>query len=720
MAILAATSRALALEVEVREHRGSPTLFVDNAPQVPMMFFGNIVGPEWETVLVSQVELAARAGVHLYSFDLNAGIPWAPPNGEPAPYAYDLVDKVVGAFLRADPQALLLPRLYVTSPPAWWYERHPNQRMLFSDGQSMDCPSVASKAWRQDVQENLRSLIRYWEEHHGDHVLGYHPSGQHTGEWFYHRAGERVYSGFEEPMREGFAEWARSKYRTVGRLREAWGQPDVTFETTRVPSVEEREMAAYGLFRDPSKESFVIDFHEYQQVAMVEPLEQMARLIKEETGDRKAACFFYGYYFGLSHLPSGLQAGGHLALERLLRCPDVDILSSPIDYFDRQPGGSGPFMAPVDSIRDAGKLWLNEDDTRTYLSEEALARADTPEATYAVHQRNFAHILPRRLACWYMDLPAQGWLNDAGIWENIAGLRRVYEREIARPASWQPEVAIIVDERSPLYLADNNTLTLPLTQFRQQFYRIGTGFRINLLSDVLAGRMALPKVALFVGCLHLTKSERAYLVKALRDRTAVWFYGSGYLDDRRGSTENMHELTGFSLAENSDGGSATVTFGSGGPLTEGVAGTTYGPETHFQPVWSVSDGQSVERLARYADGTTAAASRERGGGRSIYIGTTGCPAQLLRNILREAGVHLYVDSDDVLLTDGRFLSLTATQPGLKEIILPQGVALDDVYTQQAIAADNGVVSQELLLGETRQYWLRPSAGASGVGRSAES
>ena len=170
MAILTVSSCAPALEVEVRDHGGSPTLFVDNAPQVPMMFFGNIVGPDWESVLVCQVELAARAGIHLYSFDLNAGIPWAPPDGEPAAYPYDLVDKVAQAFLKADPEALLLPRLYVTSPPAWWYQTHPNQRMLFSDGQRIDCPSVASKAWRQDVLKNLRTLIRSWEERHGDHV----------------------------------------------------------------------------------------------------------------------------------------------------------------------------------------------------------------------------------------------------------------------------------------------------------------------------------------------------------------------------------------------------------------------------------------------------------------------------------------------------------------------------------------------------------------------
>lgn len=708
LAILVLSSRAPALDVEVKDHEGSPTLFVDGTPQVPLVFFGNIVGENWESVLAPQVELAAQAGIHLYSFDLNVGIPWAPPGGGPADFPYSLVDKVVQVFLKADPQALLLPRLYLSAPPAWWLKEHPDQRMLFSDGKSIGIASMASEAWREDVLMNLRGYIRYWEEKHGDHVLGYHPSGQHTGEWFYNRSWEPVHSGFEEPMRKGFAEWSKNRYHTVSQLRKAWGQPMVTFETIRVPTVEERETAAMGLIRHPVKEHFVIDFHEYQQIAMVEPLEMMARLIKEETGGKKLACLFYGYYFSLCPMPKGPQAGGHLALERLLRCPDVDILSSPIDYFDRQPGGSGPFMTPVDSIRDAGKLWLNEDDTRTYLSEDKTGRADTIASTQGVHQRNFAHLLPRRLACWYMDLPGQGWLNSAEIWENIASLRQVYAQESSRPAAWQPDVAIIVDERSPLYLAGNSTLTGPLSAFRGEFYRIGAAFRINLLSDVLSGRTELPRVTLFLGCLHLTPAERNYLIEALQGKTAVWFYGSGYLDGQEGSVENMAKLTGFSFTENSDGGSAAITFDSGPPLTGQVAGTTYGPNTPFRPLWSVKDVSPVVRLAHYGDGSTAGALRERDGGKSIYLGTAGCPARLIRSILREAGVHLYVDSDDVLLTDGRFLSLTATRPGLKEIILPPGMVMGDVLTRKTLATIDGVVREEFALGETRQYWLRPS------------
>ena len=78
---------------------------------------------------------------------------------------------------------------------------------------------------------------------------------------------------------------------------------------------------------------------------------------------------------------------------------------------------------------------------------------------------------------------------------------------------------------------------------------------------------------------------------------------------------------------------------------------------------------------------------------------------LLRRLLRAAGVHVYVDSDDVLLTDGRFLSLTATSAGDKEMALPGGRSLLRLGTSQHLSAQQGVVRETYDLGETRYYLI---------------
>ena len=85
------------------------------------------------------------------------------------------------------------------------------------------------------------------------------------------------------------------------------------------------------------------------------------------TGGKKLVVFFYGYVFEFGAIHNGPATAGHYALRRVLDCPDIDVLCSPISYFDRGFGQSAPAMTAAESIALAGKMWLYEDDTRTYL-----------------------------------------------------------------------------------------------------------------------------------------------------------------------------------------------------------------------------------------------------------------------------------------------------------------------------------------------------------------
>jgi len=668
-------------------------------------------GPPWriysgkaDSPMERQVRLAASAGVHMHSFGI--GMPWPRPGEEPD---FSRVDEALELVIEADPEALLLPR-FGMDPPAWWYDEHPDEALHFDDGRRGPV-CVASDLWRTQMIAHLRRLVDHCEQKYGGQMLGYHPCAQHTGEWFYPRTWEARHSGFGPAMQRGFANWLKEKYGTVEALRTAWGQPDAGFETVAVPSVEQRGAASLGVFRDPERERWIVDFHAYQQVAMVEPLEMIARAIKEQTQGRKLVVLFYGYYFEISGLPLGPQTSGHLALGRLLECPDVDIVCSPISYGDRGLGGIGAFMVPVDSVRDHGKLWLNEDDTRTYLTPKnsGYGRVDTPQHTHRVHQRNFGQIFPRRLACWYMDLGGTGWLAGKDIWDNIAPLREFYDAHLTQPATWAPEVAVIVDETSPCYLACNATVMAPLASgLRRQLYRMGVPFSMYLLSDLAAGRVPAARAYLFVGCFHLSTEARQAIIACTKDRTAVWFYGSGYLA-QTASTGHMSELLGMKLYEVSDPPKAMVSVAAQETgLTAGLGGTTFGVEHCVAPLWAVEESPGLEVLGRFEGNPIAAASIEVGKGRSIYIGTLAAPARLLRNIIQAAGVHLYIESDDVLLTDGQFLAVTASQAGQKVIRLPEPRRVLRLPDYAAVAAATARIESDMALGETQLYWLTGS------------
>src|SRR5665254_18904 len=86
---------------------------------------------------------------------------------------------------------------------------------------------------------------------------------------------------------------------------------------------------------------------------------------------------------------------------------DIDVLCSPISYFDRGLDGGAPSMSAAESVALAGKMWLNEDDTATYLSSGdapgSTERVTTLAATNAQLIRNVGQEALRNFATWWMD-----------------------------------------------------------------------------------------------------------------------------------------------------------------------------------------------------------------------------------------------------------------------------------------------------------------------------
>jgi len=660
-----------------------------------------------EGPVIEEHKLAAQAGVHIHSFE--TPMPWAAEGIEPN---YAGVDECFDAMLKADPDGLLLPR-FGTSPSSLWYENNQPEVMLYDDG-TRGQPSVASEIFRRDAYRSLRRYIEHVESRYGHHVIGYHPCGQNTGEWFYDRTWEGRMAGFEPAFVAGFRKFVRTRYKdNVAALREAWHDEKVAFDTIEVPTKEERLQAGFGVFRNPQTERRFIDWNEYLQIAMVEPLEGFAQVIKETTDRRKLAVLFYGYLFEIAALPHGSVASGHLAMGRLLLCPDVDILCSPISYNDRGLVGSTPFMIAVDSVRLHGKLWLNEDDMRTYLSSKAdpYSRVDTLEHTRWVHIRNFGPLLTRRITCWWMDLPSEGWLNSPEIWDNLGKLKQLYDRDLGKPSQYAPQIAVVADEKSQYHLAYSRALDAPLLALlRNQCNRIGAPVGIYLLEDLIAGKVPESRMYIFLNAFALTAKERAVLKSRLhRDgKLAVWMYGAGLIADNT-DVANMSGFLEIPVEQSTKALSDQIRWGDvDDPLLAGLRNSSLKLPANPAPSLMIADNLEHGRvLARFKDSDTAAvAVREEPTYSTVYAGITTLPSGFLRNCARQAGVHLYTESDDVVQTDGRWLFISTTSAGTKEIRIPRPARVRDALTGQSIGEDISRWQVNLKQGETRLFEIR--------------
>ncbi len=629
-------------------------------PGNPFVFLGGPPGP-----FPSQVRLAARAGVNLVSFPVP--MPWPKPGEKPDWTAVDVICREV---LESNANALLIPRIPM-DPPAWWIAAHPDHAMKWDQpGQDRVPASVASTLYREEAAARLRDLVLHLEQVWGDHVAGYHPCGQNTGEWFYEDTWGNALSDYSPVTVEAWQQWLKSKYATDEALQRAWDNPAVRLSTVDLPTPQRRRSQPSGLLHRPRSEQDLIDFAEFQQDMMADCVCHFAKTVREASEGRKLVVFFYGYTFEFGAIHNGAATSGHYALEKVLRSPDIDILCSPISYWDRGLGGSAPAMSAAESVMRAEKLWLFEDDTRTYLAKDSrfpgwIDGADTLPDSQSLLLRNTAEVALRHFGTWWMDLGATGWFDDPELWKVMCDLQQLDETMLTRGPAFTPEVAAVVDEKSILHAAfGSDVVTRPLIyEVRRPLGRMGTPYGQYLLSDVLNGEISA-KMLVFLAAWHLSKAQRDQLRKTTAGKLKIWCYAPGFLTEGEDPKTAMQELTGFELEElaGTPAWAEPTDRGRQLGLTE-----AFGVKRPIQPLFAVVDARPGEILATYPNGAAAVVLRRLPDGPSLFVGVPNLTSELLRLAARQAGVHLFCQEDANICANGPFIAVHAARDGVLTI-----------------------------------------------------
>ena len=184
-----------------------------------------------------------------------------------------------------------------------------------------------------------------------------------------------------------------------------------------------------------------------------------------------------------------------------------------------------------------------------------------------------------------------------------------------------------------------------------------------LLDDVLAGKVDA-KMLVFLSAWALSADQREQVLQATRDRVAVWCYAPGYHSGDEVSLAAMQQLTGFRIKPVSPESAMAVPTEQGRSL--GLS-HSIGTDARIEPLCAAADATSDEVLATYPDGSVAVAVRKTERGTSFFVGVPGVSSELLRLAARDAGVHLYVETDCNVYHNGPYLVLHAPQEGPVEI-----------------------------------------------------
>ena len=81
-------------------------------------------------------------------------------------------------------------------------------------------------------------------------------------------------------------------------------------------------------------------------------------------------------------------------------------------------------------------------------------------------------------------------------------------------------------------------------------------------------------------------------------------------------------------------------------------------------------------------------------------------AEILREIARSAGCHIYTDSDDVLYASKNFICIHASTDGEKKIKLPKLCSLYELYEKRYYSHDSSDAVFNMECGETLTFEIR--------------
>ena len=720
-------------KAEVKPRHGAPTLLINGQPHS---------GMAWATYnpTLEVFQDFTRAGINLFTF---SGTPTEAGYGlsktvwtAPDQYDYSEFDQRVMLLLQANPQAYFFPRLYLHAPK-WWSQQHPDDVVLVDPGDGQltplihsggkPAPSWASDAWRRDTVDGLRHLFEHIEASpYADRVVGYHLSSGTTEEWMMWGGNENEWVDYSPANCQRFRDWLRAKYKTDVRLQAAWNEPAVTLATATLPTKAQRATTFDGWLRDPVREQPVIDFYLYNSDLVADTITYFAKHVKQLTNHQKIVGVFYGYLLQLCG-EQRQQNAGHLALEKVLASPDVDFLCSPTCYSFRQLGGEGTshFMSLLGSVQLHGKLWFDENDIRTSISGGQVGEWGRPAdvaGDILQQDKELANCIVHGAAQWWFDVGGNRY-NRPLLMQRIEKLANAAGKAVSLDRTPADQMAFVVDEQSLCYMRVGDPLgRFLLLDQMPALHRIGAPVGHYLVTDL--PRLAERKLYLFPTSFAPTAADRRAIDALKRDGHVLVFLGApglyrnGQLDE-----QGMQDLTGIRLrisnepaalrvhlqaAQRPTDRTATGAAGpNNSPLTDfaDLAGQTYGHDHQTAPIIYADDPLATV-LGSLGNGKAGLVVRQYDNWTAVYSAAPLLPANLLRRLAQLAGVHLYIDTEDVVWASHDLVGVSVLEAGKRTIHLPRTARVSDLYEGTDLGPASSSFDAQFPARGTRVFVLR--------------
>lgn len=749
-------------------------LSVDGKNIAPIMFTSSLQTP-------AHYQKYLPSGVHLYRIiPSGAAMLAAAPGSESAHWKawLDAVTMQINSVRSLDPDAKFLIQLDLDMPNDWVLA-HPEQDILLGNGARIVplVPTDASLGFTHEtpnapevlktMQDSAATLVNLLEKQPYAHsIIGFNFAEGRAGENYWGLDAniskdanndyiipdrqKYFFGDFSDAARQGFVNWLREKYHTPENLATAWKMPNIPFEDllsdSKWPLQKFESLlmwrdrpAGKFLFRDRIAEgNFYHDYVEYHSLSRLQLFSTTAAAIKKASNNRLIAGGYIGYVIpGLTGSPPAIaQHSGHILWQRLMTDPNLDYFCSPFFYAMRNTGDPVMPMGIIDSAKLHGKMWINEYDSRSYLSP-IPPKTFSQWETLQEFKKEFGAAITHDSGWWWYEFnfgsggaQAALWYDDPQLLDEMRVMQNVYTQYAQKPPSADPaQIAVFIEPEEALdtdaYSPANTLYSNIVNSFLPRLQALGAPSRIYATSDIpllkQKGQLDHFKLLIFVNAFHLDAKQRAE-INSLKSqgRTLLFFYAPGYAGNEGKNselsltaTQQLLQMPGLEKIDQQhvlgmnwqDANGAHIFDAKPWTGKEQIDnyGNPIGPAFYLDS--TKSNGWKTLATLRLDEkgqaNKIAVARLDAPNYHLIYSAIPNLPSELLSSLTKDSGVHLYTNDPGVLLwANSQFICVNSSRdiPNLT-IHAPTSSTWKDPFSGKVLLRNSSALTIPIRAGE---------------------
>jgi len=686
-----------------------------------------------------------KAGVHLQSvhgrLSLSALSAFWEGSGR---YNYAALEDLLAMVLRRDADARIILGVWLDPYDAWGLQNKDHvcqsSNGLYAIGKSHFSgwskepgnlrllPSIFSRKVGDDIVEMLCALDGWLSSNKiGRAVVGYYLWGFNDadfGHWVHPctSAGEKDPDDYSSAALAAWQRWLRERYRNdPTRLRESWRRDDIGFNTVVLPSPERRRTKGGDGFPWllDHEDREIVDFNRFYGETPSRFVEHIIAGLRQGTDTGR---------FLVLHNGNAMHGWrGYTGFARISKVQGLDCISATSDYGLRVPGYPGGCDSFPETLGLQGKLFFHEFDYRSHCSptqfesmDFAVGRSSDGAMHRAMLLREATNMLARGHGLYCMDMSGQ-WYGDPAIMDGVRDVLALLRRQLTLTGPPIADVAYFLGEDSINYLGDSDEASRFLMRVtrrhRPQWDTAGVPYHLYLQRDIADPRLLAYRVYILLMPQKIADSERQAIERLKCDGHTLVFLHAPGLCDAANPEAAIESITGIRAVRipGSDTALAGKWLSTKHPLLSGLAGR-FGD----RPIrWRFCDRESrglafaiddpaAIPLATYRDSDRiAAAVRDFGGWRSIYVAVPWLDARFIANIAQTAGAWCAADPHDAVFANQHFIGIHAMTTGKKRLRSYQRSRVTDAFTGALIADGAREFAVDLPFGVTRVLLTEP-------------